>query len=134
MSSGKLSVGETSKPAGEFRFVFYTGDFDAAVAFYQNGLGLKAFEQWHRAPDDRGVIFRAASGMIEILCSAEHRGAPPGGAWLLIEVEDVNEFYQQLCNKGVPIKEELLNTPWGHRRFIVSDPDGNDLSFFSIIR
>lgn len=134
MSREELSVGGTRKPGGEFRFVFYTGDFDAAVAFYQNGLGLKVFEQWNRAPDDRGVIFRAASGMIEILCSAEHRGAPPRGAWLLIEVEDVDEFYQQLRNKGVPIKEELLNTPWGHRKFIVSDPHGIDLSFFSIIR
>jgi uncharacterized glyoxalase superfamily protein PhnB len=133
MSKGEFSIGGACNRLGEFRFLFYAGDFDAAVAFYQNGLGLKVFEQWNRAPDDRGIVFRAASGMIEILCCAEHAGTPCGSS-LLIEVEDVDEFYQQLCNKHVPIKEELLNTPWGHRRFIVSDPDGNDLSFFSIIR
>jgi len=127
-----LSVEPTRKQGGEFRFVFYTGDFDAAVAFYQNALGLKVCEQWNRAPDDRGVIFRAASGMIEILCSAGH-STPPRGAWLLIEVEHVDEFYQQLRNMGMPIKEELWNTPWGHRKFTVSDPHGIDLSFFSIV-
>lgn len=123
----------TTKPGGEFRFAFYTADFDRTVDFYQTGLGLEVSEQWNRAPDDRGVVLRAASGMIEILCSAEQTSAPPRGGWLLIEVEDVDELYQQLRNKGLPIKEELWSAPWGHRKFTIIDPHGIDLSFFSNI-
>ena len=46
------------------------------------------------------------------------------GAYLTIEVENVDEIYQELKNKGVEIEIELRDEPWGDRHFAIVDPNG----------
>ncbi len=46
------------------------------------------------------------------------------GVYLTIEVEEVDEVYQQLKNKGVPIEIEIRDEPWGDRHFAIKDPNG----------
>ena len=117
---------------GEFRFVCHAGDFDETVAFYRDGLGLTVAGGWDRGADDRGFLFRAASGIIEVLRTHEPE-PPPAGAWLLIEVADVEALYRRVREEGLPLKEELTDKPWGHRRFVVTDPNGVHVAFFSYV-
>lgn len=39
-------------------------------------------------------------------------------------MEEVDEIYQQLKNKGVAIEIEIRDEPWGDRHFAIVDPNG----------
>lgn len=51
------------------------------------------------------------------------------GVYLTIEVEDVDKLYADLKIKGVDIKIDLRDEPWGDRHFAVSDPNGIGIDF-----
>lgn len=46
------------------------------------------------------------------------------GMYLTIEMDDVDTLYQELKNKGVEIKVERRDEPWGDRHFSIEDPNG----------
>ncbi len=46
------------------------------------------------------------------------------GMYLTIEVDDVDSIYKALKNKGIPIKIDIRNEPWGDRHFAIEDPNG----------
>ncbi|MGB3151980.1 MAG: VOC family protein [Maribacter sp.] len=46
------------------------------------------------------------------------------GMYLTIEVENVDELYNDLKNKGVSIKVDIRDEPWGERHFVIEDPNG----------
>ena len=46
------------------------------------------------------------------------------GMYLTIEVDDVDKIYNELKAKGVDIKIEIRNEPWGDRHFAIQDPNG----------
>ncbi len=115
----------------EFRAAYFAQDYEATLAFYRDGLELPVIESWDRGRDDRGTIFRAAEGRIEILALPEEReeGSAwdyrrPAGVFLVIEVEDVSAAYERARARGLSIREDLKLQPWGHRSFVVADPEG----------
>ncbi len=46
------------------------------------------------------------------------------GMYLNIEVEDVDKLYEEIKQKGVEIKIEIRDEPWGDRHFAIQDPNG----------
>ena len=119
--------------SGEFRFVFYPNNYEATVAFYGEDLGLPIVGGWDRGPDDRGTLFGAAAGIIEVVYRGDHEFTPPVGAWLLFQVDDVDELHRRVKEERLPVKLELTNRPWGHREFQVTDPNGIVVAVFSKI-
>jgi catechol 2,3-dioxygenase-like lactoylglutathione lyase family enzyme len=118
-------------PSREFRFAYSTPDYQQTFGFYAEGLGLEVIERWDRGPDDQGALFRAASGIIEILSlpsSGKH--APPGGS-VLIEVEDVDAWDARLRERGLAIEQPPTDEPWGHRDLALEDPNGLRVVLFS---
>lgn len=53
-----------------------------------------------------------------------HRPFQNQGVYLTIEVDDVDSLYQELKKKGVDIKIDIRNEPWGDRHFAIQDPNG----------
>lgn len=51
------------------------------------------------------------------------------GIYLTIEVEDVDQMYQVFKKRGVAIKIELRDEPWGDRHFAIEDPNGVGIDF-----
>ncbi|MGH7859947.1 MAG: VOC family protein [Candidatus Binatia bacterium] len=125
---------------GQFRFTYFTPDYDATVAFYRDGLELPLLESWDRDPDERGSLFAAASEIIEVLVRPKGEShhfwdeRPPQGAFMVIEVEDVDRQYRRAVEKGLPIQQKITDQTWGHRTFCVREPNGLTLYFFSEIR
>lgn len=126
---------------GQFRFSYFTPDYDSTVAFYRDCLEFPVIESWDRNPDDRGTLFRAASGIIEVLARPRPGRSshfwddrPPQGAFMVIEVGDVEERYRRAAQKSLPIQENVTIQAWGHRSFCVREPNGLTLYFFSEIR
>ncbi len=46
------------------------------------------------------------------------------GRYLTIEVDDVDGLYKQIKDKGVDIKIDIRDEPWGDRHFAIQDPNG----------
>ena len=122
----------------EFRAAYFARAYEATLAFYRDGLGLPVVESWDRSAGDRGTIFQAGDGRIEILAlpAMQDGDAPwdyrsPAGVMMVIEVEDVAGLYERTEARGLPIRQKLDLQPWGHRSFVVLDPDGVGIYFFT---
>lgn len=46
------------------------------------------------------------------------------GMYLTIEVDDVDQLYNELKEQGVAIKIDIRDEPWGDRHFAIEDPNG----------
>ncbi len=46
------------------------------------------------------------------------------GVYLTIEVENVDEVYKQLKEKGIQMEIEIRDESWGDRHFAIKDPNG----------
>jgi lactoylglutathione lyase len=58
-------------PARELRVAVTVADFDAAVRFYRDALGLPVIEAWDHPHDRRGVILAAGQATLELLSTAQ---------------------------------------------------------------
>ena len=125
--------------AGQFRCAYATDKYEETIEFYQRGLGFDVVEFWNRSDVDKGTLFSAASGIIEVVLRSteeshgEWEKHQPQGFTIVIETEDVQNLFEQISERGVPITEGLKDQKWGHRCFRVSDPNGVSLYFYSEI-
>jgi len=53
------------------------------------------------------------------------------GAFLHLSVEDIDEFYREVADAGLKPASEPKDFPWGRREFILTDPNGYKLVFFT---
>ena len=118
-----------------FRIIFRVKEYPSSLRFYSDLLECPIVMQWDRGPAEKGTIFKFGSGEIEVL------GLPPGmdyvqpqGFEIAAEFEDVEKAYQFVLSKGIQLRGDIANKPWGHRTFSVNDPDGVKLIFYSEIR
>ena len=123
---------------GVFRFTYFTDKYDETYTFYRDKLGLTLAHAWDRHEQDRGALFNAGSGLIEILhrpdndkfqyAGLDYR--EPQGVFMCIQVWNVNELYDQFKTNGIPFKKEIMDQPWGHRTFYIQEPNGLILAFY----
>ncbi len=125
---------------GQFRFAYFTAEYERTVSFYRDGLEFAIVDSWDRGPDDRGTLFGAGSGIIEVM--VRPRGGvsdhlwddrPPQGAFMVIEVTDVQQTYRKVVERRLPLRQELTVQPWGHRSFCLTEPNGLTVYLFSEI-
>ena len=126
------------KRQGAFRFTYFTAKYEETCAFYEDTLGFKLEHSWNRNDHDKGALFRFGSGLIEVLLRPddeefEYAGLDyrtPQGAFMCLQVWDIDELFNDLLSRGVPFKQEVTDQPWGHRSFSVIEPNGLILFFF----
>lgn len=53
------------------------------------------------------------------------------GSFLQIEVENTDEYYDELIKKGIKSNDHPKDFSWGKREFNITDPDGYVLNFYS---
>jgi len=120
--------------AMQFRCAYATDDYDGTIAFYKT-LGLEIVEFWDRSDDDKGTLFRAASGIIEVVKRSTEHGDwekdAPQGFTIVIETENVDRLFETISERGLQAAEGLRDQTWGHRSFRMKDPNGVHLYFFS---
>ena len=121
----------------QFRFCYFTPKYEETVSFYRDGLELPLLESWNRNPDDRGSLFQAAAGIIEVVVRPTGPSShlwddrPPQGACMVIEVADVDDAHRRAVAKNLPLTQPLTNQSWGHRSFCLREPNGLSLYIFS---
>ena len=55
------------KNEGAFRFTYFTDKYDETCKFYEVRLGFGLEHSWDRNDHDKGALFKAGAGLIEIL-------------------------------------------------------------------
>jgi catechol 2,3-dioxygenase-like lactoylglutathione lyase family enzyme len=113
----------------EFRFAFYTRDFEESVRFYRDILGMELVGGWDREDGKGALLSAGGSAVIEIYGAADGKtydGPSPVGLNLALRVENVSavdQLYERLSGLGVKMIESPQDRPWGHRSFVIHDPD-----------
>jgi methylmalonyl-CoA/ethylmalonyl-CoA epimerase len=122
----------------EFRVVLTVDDFDRALAFYRDTLGLEQLADWS-SDEGRVVLLEAGHATLELfdepqaamvdLIEAGRRVS--GTVRLALEVEDSEETARRLVAAGAVGVAQAAVTPWGDRNARVQAPDGMQLTLFS---
>ncbi len=122
---------------GAFRFTYFSDKYDETINFYKDKLDFNLAHSWDRNEHDKGALFTAGNGLIEVLLRSdeepEHKGLDyriPQGAFMGIQVWNIDELFERYKAKGIPFKEEVTDQPWGHRSFSILEPNGLVLFFF----
>jgi catechol 2,3-dioxygenase-like lactoylglutathione lyase family enzyme len=122
----------------ELRLAMTVTDFDTAVAFYRDALGLPVAESWD-GPDGRGMALDAGRAVLELLDPTHARfvdqievGRPVSGPIrLALRVADSSAMASVLASAGAEVVAPPTVTPWNHRNARLVAPDGMQLTLFS---
>jgi catechol 2,3-dioxygenase-like lactoylglutathione lyase family enzyme len=105
--------------------IFAVRDMAAALAFYRNGLGFSVSFEWGN-PTYYACLCRDDVDLHLIAASATQR-SPDQGAICLF-VADVDALHADWAGRGVALPQTLADRDYGMRDFMLSDPDGNEIS------
>ena len=122
----------------EFRVALTVPDFDQALAFYRDALGLEQVADWS-SEDGRVVLLQAGSATLELMDEAQaatvdaiEAGSRVSGALrLALEVPDSEETARRLVAAGAEQVALQVRTPWGDSNARVRTPDGMQLTLFT---
>jgi uncharacterized glyoxalase superfamily protein PhnB len=107
-------------------------DYEASVKFYTEQLGFKS-DFTMQGPDGSNVFgFISMDESVQIGLSRDTQLTERGNGVVLMLFPkdfDIDAYYAQVKNKGIPLAEELKTEYWGDRVFSVKDPDGYYLTF-----
>lgn len=113
-------------------------DAEAAVAFLTRAFGFREVDRTTGAAGGMHVELEVGpDGSIVYLGQPgpDFRGpAQVGGTSLVyVLVDDVDAHHERAKAAGATIVEELVDTPFGHRRYTCDDPQGHAWSFATVI-
>jgi len=123
---------------GKFRFTYFTHKYQQTLDFYTHKLELNLAHSWDRDENDKGALFEAGDGLIEVLYHPdleEHRiqgldYRTPQGVFMGIQVWNIDDLFEKYHKKGISFKQKIVDQTWGHRSFSVVEPNGLVLFFF----
>jgi methylmalonyl-CoA/ethylmalonyl-CoA epimerase len=122
----------------ELRLALTVDDFDAALAFYRDTLGLEMRDMWigERA---RGVLLEAGRATLELFDEGQAAMVDEievgrrvaGTVRLAFEVDDSRAASVRLVDAGAELLGGPLETPWHDVNVRVVAPDGMQLTLFT---
>jgi lactoylglutathione lyase len=98
-------------------------DVDRAIDFYTKKLGWTKTMDMPMGEDSRWVTVAPSGGQTAFTLSTDSDKAI-GSSGIVIEVDDVHKFHEQLTQAGVAITEPPRNEPWGGWAMF-KDSEGN---------
>jgi methylmalonyl-CoA/ethylmalonyl-CoA epimerase len=122
----------------ELRVVLTVPDFDRALAFYRDALGLEQLADWS-GDDGRVILLDAGRAELELFDERQAESVDrieagrrvSGMVRLAFEVTDLDGTAQRLLAAGANAEAEPVVPPWGGRNARLRAPDGMQLTLFS---
>ncbi len=111
-------------------YVLAVHDIQANAEFYKK-LGFRIVGQppgWIFVQRDRCMIML---GECRDALPVKELGDHNYFGYLL--VDDVNDYYEEVCRNGVGIHNPLGDKPWGMREFAVESPEGHRLMIGQVL-
>jgi methylmalonyl-CoA/ethylmalonyl-CoA epimerase len=130
----------TATSVRELRVALTVPDFEAALAFYRDALGMRQLEAWE-SEDGRVVILDGGRATLELL-DERHAVAVDdievgrrvaGRVRLALEVADSPALAETLVRAGATEVGGPVDTPWRHRNVRLDAPDGTQLTLFTVL-
>lgn len=85
-----------------------------------------------REPEiDGGVDYRYYDAQLIIFKLDDEKIPSTKNVALIYAVDNVDKEYERLINLKISIDSPPSDKPWGVRSFVINDPDGNTISFFT---
>lgn len=124
----------------ELRVALTVDNFDEAVAFYRDALGLEQLADWS-GEDGRVILLGAGRATLELFDQAQaakvdqiEAGRRVSGVIrLALEVADSEETARRAIAAGAEEVAPPVTTPWGDRNARVQAPDGMQLTLFTTV-
>ncbi len=114
--------------------LFYASDLGKTYEFYKQ-LGFDAQKS------DDGVRVKLGDFRLYFIDESktptknESGMTPKGlGIYTYVEVDDVDAYFELVKKNSVVPRTEPKTWPWGKREFVVKDPDGYKLVFYSAVK
>jgi lactoylglutathione lyase len=127
-------------PVRELRVAVTVDDYEQALAFYRDALGLPVVESWE-TDDGSGTVLNAGRATIELLSTDQaelvdrvevgERSAGP--VRFALEVADSVATADELVAAGADRIGRPVVTPWNHRNVRLRAPDGMQLTLFTVL-
>jgi catechol 2,3-dioxygenase-like lactoylglutathione lyase family enzyme len=122
----------------EFRVVLTVEDFERAVAFYRDALGLAQLEDW-TSDTGRVILLDAGRATLELMDEAQASAVDKievgqrvaGAVRIALEVRDSEHAASSLVALGASEVAPPVVTPWGDRNARVEAPDGMQLTLYT---
>ena len=127
-------------PVKELRLALTVEDYDRALAFYRDALGLPVLGAWSE-PAGRVTLLDAGRATLELL-DPEHADAVDslevgrrvaGAVRIALQVEDSAAVADELEAAGAERLAGPVVTPWQHRNVRLVAPDGMQLTLFTVL-
>jgi catechol 2,3-dioxygenase-like lactoylglutathione lyase family enzyme len=122
----------------EMRLVVTVDDYDAAVAFYRDVLGLPERESYSSEDGrvtilevERATLELADRGQAEFIDAVEVGRRVAGKYRVAFEVADSAATTQQLADAGATVVAEPTRTPWNSLNARLEAPGGIQLTLFT---
>jgi methylmalonyl-CoA/ethylmalonyl-CoA epimerase len=123
----------------QLRLIIEATDFDEAVAFFRDALGMPEQPAFATTGEDRVAILHAGAATIEV-ASAQHvrnideiEGAPPASGpalRLALEVDDTARAVESASKAGMELVAPPVETPFRSLNARVAGPAGWQVTFF----
>jgi NAD(P)-dependent dehydrogenase (short-subunit alcohol dehydrogenase family)/catechol 2,3-dioxygenase-like lactoylglutathione lyase family enzyme len=122
----------------ETRIALTVADFDQALAFYRDGLGLALVEDWTASETGRSVVLAAGRASLELLDErdaaytdqVEIGARVAGPTRLAFEVGSVAGAAASLQERGAAALHAPVHTTWGTLTQRLQAPDGMQISLY----
>lgn len=122
----------------KLRIALTVADFDQAVAFYRDALGLEQLADWS-GEDGRVILLDAGGAELELFDERQAESVDrieagrrvSGTVRLAVEVDDLDGTAQRLVTAGATAEAEPVVPPWGGRNARLRAPDGMQLTLFN---
>ena len=124
----------------ELRLVLTVGDFEEAVAFYRDALGLEELPAWEDQ-EGRVAILAAGRATLELVDEGQAEAIDrlevgrrvAGPVRVAFQVADSDATAARLVAAGADLIAGPVTTPWNDRNVRLRAPDGTQLTLFSSV-
>lgn len=131
-------MSEREPTVAQLRLVVEVEDWEEAVRFYRDVLGLEEDEAFEGEGDARIAILRAGRATLEIINSAqkaliddiEAGGRPSPRIRVALEVSDSVAATRSLASAGAELVAEPVVTPWNSLNSRLNAPGNLQLTLF----
>jgi predicted enzyme related to lactoylglutathione lyase len=138
VSTDALDVAPVAARVLQLRVIIEAEDFDAAMAFYRDALGLPEEDAFQGDGGARVAILDAGRATLEIANPAQKRmidevetGAEqPPGIRIAFEVADARGVTSRLEVAGAAVIGEPRETPWKSLNSRIESPAGQQITVF----
>lgn len=124
----------------ELRVAVTVEDFERAIAFYRDGLGLNPGDLW--TDHGRAQIFSAGRATLEVFDTTQANSVDQlevgrrvsGQIRFAFEVPDVHAALARALQYGATLVHEPVLTPWGDLNARIQSPEGLQVTLFQVMK